>query len=512
MFSLSFSIKNTVFLSIFLVIFFFQCDKEMSETPAEQTGVIQTPTGTASPSNSDSENSAQATNTAEVTETNQNTSSNVSTTVSMGGDAFPIEAPVILAYFPSWSENWVSSGQDSKLRKVPSFVNHLFLGFAKPNLRYEKGSYDLSETGIEVPYDGCTLKESVTALKDKKINVILSIGGETFWRDEKSYDIDYQQIKNLIDDIGFAGIDWDFEPDGSFQQIGNEINVNRFITFFKESRKLMPREEGYLLACAPAGVGALGGQFNDDPESPYRYDQRNGLTGESDALLFQGTQPTNGINLFGFGSTGHMIPVIKAVGEEIDLIAYQGYNTGASTNRKIMYDAYAHYANQYGFVIAAGIHYPPEPWGPFYEYNHNNIGDLSEHIHSHPNRGERNDGIMIWQLLLEGAESSAYSYLNVASKVLNGINQATAIQQANDFEVEPYEGGALACAEGVGGAASLCERPVYNSANQYPNPGTEVVHDCQIWSNKWWINPNEVPGQNDGWEKIGACDEGEGCD
>ena len=126
MFSLSFSIKNTVFISIFFVIFFFQCDKEMSETPAEQTGVIQTPTGTASPSNSDSENSAQATNTAEVTETNQNTSSNVSTTVSMGGDAFPIEAPVILAYFPSWSENWVSSGQDSKLRTVPSFVNHLF--------------------------------------------------------------------------------------------------------------------------------------------------------------------------------------------------------------------------------------------------------------------------------------------------------------------------------------------------------------------------------------------------
>ena len=37
----------------------------------------------------------------------------------------------------------------------------------------------------------------------------------------------------------------------------------------------MPKEEGYLLACAPAGVGALGGQFNDDPDSPFRYEQRN---------------------------------------------------------------------------------------------------------------------------------------------------------------------------------------------------------------------------------------------
>lgn len=486
---------------LFLCCVLFACKKDktpsdiMTETP--QTSIISPTT--------------VVTNTSNGGTTVATTTTSISS--STGGDAFPIDAPVILAYFPSWSENWVSTGQESKLRDVPAFVNHLFLGFAKPNLQYEKGSYDLSGTGIEVPYDGCTLKESVAALKTKGINVILSVGGETYWRDENSYNIDYQQIKDLVDDIGFAGIDWDFEPDGSFQQIGSTINVNRFITFFTESRKLMPREEGYLLACAPAGVGALGGQFNDDPSSPYRYDQRNALTGESDALLFQGTQPTNGINLFGFGSTGHMIPVIEAVGDEIDLIAFQGYNTGASTNRKIMYDAYAHYAAQYGFVVAAGVHYPPEPWGPFYEYTHENVADLSEHIYSHPNRGERNDGIMIWQLLLEGAESSAYSYLNTASKALNGTPIATAVEEANLFTLEPYSGGASGCEEGAtGGAATLCNIAVYNSANQYPNPGTQVVHNCQIWQNKWWINPNELPGANDGWEKIGDCSEGEGCD
>jgi chitinase len=88
-------------------------------------------------------------------------------------------------------------------------------------------------------------------------------------------------------------------------------------------------------------VGALGGQFNDDPASLFRYEQRNTITGENDDLLFQGTQSTNGINLYGFGSKGHMIPVIKAVGDKIDLIAYQGHNTGGSNNRGIMYDAYA---------------------------------------------------------------------------------------------------------------------------------------------------------------------------
>lgn len=228
-------------------------------------------------------------------------------------------------------------------------------------------------------------------------------------------------------------------------------------------------------------------------------------------MLYQGTQSSNGINLFGFGSTGHMIPVIKAVGDKIDLIAYQGYNTGGSNNREIMYDAYAYYAAQYGFVISAGVHYPPEPWGPFYTYTHDNIAALSEHIYSHPARNERNDGIMIWQLLLEGSESSAYSYLNTASKALNGTPIATAVSQANLFSLEPYSGGASGCESGTGGTVSLCNIAVYNPANQYPNAGTQVIHNCQIWQNKWWINPNEIPGENDGWEKVGECNEGEGC-
>ena len=504
--------KKFLFLSFFLVFLFSECAKENTVPPLEESGGLTTTTSTENNnSNNNPDTSTSSETNVDTTPSEEQTSTSVSVTVSVGGDAFPIDTPVILAYFPSWSENWVSAGQSSKLRDIPAFVNHLFLGFGKPNLRYEKGSYDLSATGIEVPYDGCTLKESVSALRDKGINVILSVGGETFWKDESSYDIDYQQIKDLVDDIGFAGIDWDFEPDGSFQQIGSSLNINRFIAFFEESRKLMPREQGYLLACAPAGVGALGGQLNDDPESPYRFEQRNVLTGETDALLYQGTQSTNGINLFGFGSTGHMIPVLKAVGDEIDLIAFQGYNTGASTNRKIMYDANAYYADQYGFVIAAGVHYPPEPWGPFYEYTHENVADLSQHIYSHPNRGERNDGIMIWQLLLEGTESSAYSYLNVASKALNGTSESESILLANDFEFEPYKGGSEGCGSGSGGSVSLCERTVYFADNQYPNPGTEVVFNCQIWKNKWYINPNEQPGENEGWEKIGDCSEGEGC-
>ena len=174
-----------------------------------------------------------------------------------------------------------------------------------------------------------------------------------------------------------------------------------------------------------------------------------------------------------------------------------------------MYDAYAYYAAQYEFIVAAGVHYPPEPWGPFYTYTHQHVADLSNHILEHPERKERKDGIMIWQLLLEGAASSGYSYLNVASKVLGGTTQANAIAQANSFALEPYTGGAAGCEGRTGGSATLCDVSVYNAANQYPDAGTQVVHNCQIWQSKWWANANEVPGENEVWEKIGDCKEGD---
>jgi chitinase len=420
---------------------------------------------------------------------------------------------VVLGYFPSWSENWTTTNQNSKLREVPNFVNHIFLSFAKPNLTYTLGSYDISGTGIETPYDGCALKESVSALNDKGIKVILSIGGETYWGSSEAYDINYQEIKDLVDDMGFAGIDWDFEPNGSFATIGNAENVQHFIDFFTNSRAIMPRSEGYVLACAPSGVGALGGQLNNDPNSPFAFANRNALTGESDTNLYNGPAITNGINLFGFTATGHMIPVFQSVGDKIDLVAYQGYNAGGSTNRSIMYDAFAYYAEQYGFLIAAGVHYPNEPWGPYYEYTHTNVASLSTHIQEHPTRSDDNDGLMIWQILLENSSnnSSAYSYMNVSSLVFNGSSETAAIQNANNYSLSPYTGGAEGCSSGGGGNV-YCGIQAYNPSNAYPNSDTQVYYECKIWHNQWYANPNEIPGVNAVWVFDSDCNEGVNCE
>ncbi|NER13017.1 hypothetical protein GWK08_06175 [Leptobacterium flavescens] len=412
--------------------------------------------------------------------------------------------PIILGYFPSWSETWTSGDNGSRLRDIPTHVNHVFLAFARPDLRYQKGSLDISGTGIQTPYGGATLKGSVAALKSKGIKVILSIGGETYWGSPSAYNIEYQQIKDLVDDMGFDGIDWDFEPNGGFQTIGDPINVQRFIDFFNNSRAIMPKGE-YIIACAPAGVGALGGVNNDDPASPFAYSKRNQVTGESDANLFNATSPNEAISLFGFTSTGHMIPVMEAVGDKIDLIAYQGYNSGAASRRSIMYDSYKYYADQYGFTLAAGTHFPNEPWGPYYTYTYDNIADLSSHIAAQSST----DGLMIWQLLLQGGGSSAYGYMYVGSQVLGGVSKQTAIANAENYPESPYNGGGGGGGSGGGGNGTGCDgAPQWDSATAYTG-GQEAIYENRLYRAKWWTQNNIPPqslGNGNPWEFVQDCD------
>jgi chitinase len=413
------------------------------------------------------------------------------------------DEPVVLGYFPSWSESWASGNSGSKLRDMPEHVTHVFLAFARPNMRYEKGSYSLSGTGVQTPYNGATLKESVDALHSKGIKVILSVGGETYWGSSAAYDIEYAQIKDFVDDMGFDGIDWDFEPSGSFANIGSPENVNRFIEFFNNSRAIMPKGE-YILACAPAGVGALGGQNNNDPQSPFAYSKRNEVTGESDANLYNATQPNEAISLFGFGATGHMIPVMQAVGDKIDLIAFQGYNTGAASRRSIMYDAYRYYADQYGFKVVAGTHFPDEPWGPYFEYTYDNVASLSSHIAAQ----NPNDGIMIWQLLLEEGGQSAYGYLHVASQVLNGTSEQQAIANAENYPESPYGGGGDD--DGGDDDGTGCDgAPQWSSGLTY-TAGSEVVYQGELWRAQWWADAGIAPPDNSGpgkpWLFVTNCD------
>lgn len=334
--------------------------------------------------------------------------------------------PLVVGYFPSWSDY-----STNILRNIPEEVTYVFLSFVKPNMRYKKGSFDLINTGLQCDNNGRVLKEAVEILKARGIGIILSIGGETYWGSNEAYDIDHQQIADFVRDFGFEGIDWDYEPNGSFATIGEPENIWRFISMIEESRKLLPKEEGFIIACAPSGVGALGGQINNDPESPYAYSKREQITGESDVHLGQATSPMGySIPLFGFGATGHMIPVIKAVGHHLDFIAFQGYNVGTATRRELMYDSYAYYANIYGFKVAFGMHVPNEPWGPFYKYSEEKIKEYTHHVAQggEQNRFGKGDGVMYWQLLQKSADSSSMNgieYSKISYHILDNANPVT---------------------------------------------------------------------------------------
>lgn len=344
-----------------------------------------------------------------------------------------VSSQLVVGYFPSWSETFPSAS-GTKLRNLPEEVTHVFLSFVKPDMRYEKGSFDLRNTGLEVPYDGQTLKESVDILKAKGINVIISIGGETYWGTDAAYNIDYQQIADFVRDFGFQGIDWDYEPNGGFATIGTPQNVQRFITMIRSSRALLPKEEGFLIACAPAGCGALGRPTpypNDDPDSPYAYAKRAEVTGDDLANEYNSIDP-NGytISLYGFESTGHMIPVFKAVGEMLDFVAFQGYNTGSASKREIMYDSYAYYANIYGFKVAFGMHVPEEPWGPYYTYTADKVREYATYVADggKHNRAGKGDGVMFWQLLQQSKIEPSHTgitYSVLAHDILENKNPVT---------------------------------------------------------------------------------------
>lgn len=480
--------------------------------------------------------------------------------------------PLVVGYFPSWSDY-----STNILRNIPEEVTYVFLSFVKPNMRYKKGSFDLTSTGLQCDNNGKVLKETVDILKSRGIGIILSIGGETYWGSDEAYDINHQQIADFVRDFGFEGIDWDYEPNGSFATIGEPINVQRFISMIEESRKLLPKEEGFIIACAPSGVGALGGLTNDDPESPYAYSKRGQLTGEPDTYLYQPTSSEGySIPLFGFGASGHMIPVMKAVGHHLDFIAFQGYNVGSATRRELMYDSYAYYANIYGFKVAFGMHVPNEPWGPFYKYSEDKIKEYTSHVAEggKHNRFGKGDGVMYWQLLQKSADNSAITgieYSKISYNILDNANPVTSpsvsisspvnnalIKEGNTFDfranskrsnlVKFYIDGLLietlkteplkitinqnqlsqgyhtlqVIAYGITGeedSDSVTIKIISNDsvegipqweAKVYNSAGNQVLYNNKVWSNKWYAEPADVPGQADVWKFIRNADDNGG--
>ena len=425
--------------------------------------------------------------------------------------------PIVMGYFPSWTLGWIPDDGVTTMAKLPDHVNYVIFAFAKANLRYTKGSYDLSRTGIQSdPNAGKRLALSIELLRSRGTKVILSIGGETYWREPANYtDIRYGEIKDLVDDYGFDGIDWDYEPHGGFDAMAREPYRGYLITFIRESRRVMPKSENYLIMTAPPGVGVLGGSSADrDSEFPgFRHADRTKYGGAND----QGGSSTNAAGLFNFGSTGSMIPILNApgsvpgrkIGHDLDLVGYQSYNTGKSLNRTIMYDSWLKYAEKYGFALAHGTHVPHEPWGPHYEHTPSRTAAIADYIRNANSAGGRGDGVMIWQLLMKSGTSKhdGISYMKIASDVLRGTKTAAEITDAGapDFGEKPVlppkgrVGGGSGGGGGGGGGSEPTTPPdkslrPYDVNTAYNEAGYLVSYKGKTYRNKWWTR-GDIPGK-----------------
>lgn len=63
----------------------------------------------------------------------------------------------------------------------------------------------------------------------------------------------------------------------------------------------------------------------------------------------------------------------------------------------------------------------------------------------------------------------------------------------------------------ISNGQTYCGAEVYNPEKAYPTANTKVFYSCRIWINKWYVNPNELPGTNLAWEEVSVCAEGPDC-
>lgn len=177
-----------------------------------------------------------------------------------------------LAYHPSWYEPDATRAQETTLARLPGYITHVALSFAKPDLTYA-GGLDLTGTGLEYRPSGAVMKDAIALLKARNpgTRVLVSLGGSTYTGWDR---LAPASIGRLVRDLGADGVDIDFEPPapGCAPRAGTMSCATDalIVDIVRRLRKELPRP--YVISLAGWSVGAYGaGDFaNAPPASPWR--------------------------------------------------------------------------------------------------------------------------------------------------------------------------------------------------------------------------------------------------
>ncbi|MEN8907220.1 MAG: glycosyl hydrolase family 18 protein [Clostridiales bacterium] len=326
------------------------------------------------------------------------------------------ESRMYLGYAGTWN----TSIKDLKTSNIPDYFTHINLSFVKPNTTYKKGSnnFDQKVTGFEFVEGASTnsgqktfsandikeLKNNIKQLTSRGTQVWLSVGGWSYSQGAQWNGFNAKNIVDLATDLGASGVDIDWESSGSQcnKKSENEFSCSKdseiinIITSLDKQIKSSNSKLGISIAGWSTG-----------------------------AYYVKGTKFEEGKVQWGSPYGGTMYRVVKDHGDKIDHINLMSYDGGNYYDPR---EGYESYRAIYNGPINMGMEVAPEgAGGAVLKLNaesgikydaemltgKNNIVtkyyNVEIMVNYIKNKGEPNDGFMIWQIWKERVHEKAPS-------------------------------------------------------------------------------------------------------
>ena len=268
---------------------------------------------------------------------------------------------IFVGYFESWSEKSASTPEQLQLANIAPYVNMVMVSFMKPDGTYNKGSYDLSTTGLNFTANSRVVKDAIALLKQRNpgTKVLLSVGGASYTNFAQ---LNPTAIANVVADFGFDGVDIDYEPNNNAvcSPVSGKISCtsdDEFRHVVSQIRQVLPKP--YLVTVAAWSLGAYGeGQWaNSQPQG-----QKTGLL----------------LNL-----------LRSSEAAMIDQLNVMSYDAGTTYNPQ---EALAAYQNYFSGTVVMGVEVPPEAWGD-HVYTISEVQSLGQAVVNN-----NAAGLMLWSL------------------------------------------------------------------------------------------------------------------
>lgn len=273
------------------------------------------------------------------------------------------EQKLLVGYYESWSEPWVSDPTKSKLANVAPYVSVVNLSFMQPDANYVAGSYNLAGTGLQFPYDGFTLKQVIQQFKKThpKTKLLVAVGGATYHNWDQ---LNVAAISAFVKDYELDGVDVDLETSPGCAR-GQDQHIHcasdqKYIQIVKSFRQAMPSPKWVTIAAWSIGAYGEDQWVNSQPQGDY---------------------------------TGMMLALLREMGDQIDMLNVMSYDAGNKmTTGYDPLEALNAYQYYYKGKLAMGVEVSPESWG-------GNISSLQDvETLAQAVKQKNAAGMMLWSL------------------------------------------------------------------------------------------------------------------